>query len=107
MLVAGVIGLYRWDSWGRRVLQVGFSLCLIVGALGTWFHSQNDPVGNFRRVLTAWALPLGANGGVKIGATPPEMAPLAFIGLGLMGFLACSRRFRGESDSSNLKDIAG
>jgi hypothetical protein len=35
------------------------------------------------------------------------MAPLAFIGLGLMGLLACSKRFRGEGDLSNLKGIAG
>jgi hypothetical protein len=107
MLVAGIVGLYRWDSWGRRVLQVGFSLCLIVGALGTWFHSQKDPIGNFRRVVTAWTVPIGTNGGVKTGSTPPEMAPLAFIGLGLMGLLACSRRFHCEGDSSNLKNIAG
>jgi hypothetical protein len=107
MLLAGVVGLYRWESWGRMVLQVGFSLCLIVGALGTWFHSQKDPVGNFRRVLTAWTAPLGTNGGVKTGTTPPEMAPLAFIGLGLMGLLACSKCFQCEGDSSNLRDIAG
>ena len=102
MLIAGVIGLYRWNSSGRRVLQIGFSLCLIVGALGVWFHSKGDPVGNFRRVLTAWAVPVGTNGGVKIGSTPPEMAPMAFIGLGLIGLLACSKRFRSES---NLKDV--
>lgn len=68
MLIAGIVGLRRWNSWGRRVLQVGFSLCLIVGVLGTWFHSKGHPVGNFRRVLTAWTLPLGSDGGVKVGA---------------------------------------
>lgn len=107
MLVAGAVGLYRWDSWGRRVLQAGFSLCLIVGALGTWFHNQKDPVGDFRRVLTAWMVPVGTDGGIRVGATAPEIAPLAFIGLGLLGLLACSRRFRCEGDSSNLKDRAG
>jgi hypothetical protein len=94
MLIAGVVGLYWWDSWGRRVLQVGFSVCLIVGVLGTWFHSKGDPVGSFRRVLTAWTVPLGTNGGVKIGSTPPELAPLAFAGLGLLALLACATRFQ-------------
>ena len=94
MLIIGVVGLYRWNSWGRRILQVGFSLSLIVGALGVWFHSKGDPVGNFRRVLTAWMVPVGTNGGVKIGSTPPEMAPMAFVGLGLIGLLACSKRFQ-------------
>ncbi|MDX6499061.1 MAG: hypothetical protein QOG23_2321 [Blastocatellia bacterium] len=98
MLIAGGVGLYQWNSWGRRVLQVGFSLCLIVGALGTWFHSKGDPVGNFRHVLTAWVVPIGTNGGVKIGSNPPEMAPLAFVGLGVMGLLCCSKRFGSESN---------
>jgi len=96
MLIAGIVGLYRWNSWGRRVLQMGFSLALIVGALGVWFHSKGDPVGNFRRVLSAWTLPLGSTGGVEVGSRPPEMAPLAFVGLGLIGFLQCSSRFRSD-----------
>ena len=104
MLIAGGVGIYKWNSWGRRVIQVGLSLALIVGVLGVWFHSKGDPVGSFRRVLTAWMVPLGTNGGVKTGSTPPEMAPLAFVGLGLIGLLCCSRRFRCES---NLKDGGG
>jgi hypothetical protein len=107
MLIIGVVGLYRWNSWGRRVLQVGFSLCLIVGVLGVWFHSKGDPVGNFRRVLTAWTVPLGTNGGVKTGSAPPEMAPMAFVGLGLIGLLACSRRFECESDFKGIEGVTG
>jgi hypothetical protein len=103
MLIAGVIGFYQWNGWGRWVLQVGFSLCLIVGALGTWFHSKGDPVGNFRRVMTAWFVPIGTNGGVKTGSTPPEMAPLAFVGLGLIGLLCCSKRFQCNSSRSTSK----
>ena len=96
MLVVGLVGLYKWNSWGRRVLQVGFSLALIVGALGVWFHGGNDHVGSVLRVLTAWTVPLGTNGGVKVGSTPPELAPLAFVGLGLIGLLACSKRFQSD-----------
>jgi hypothetical protein len=100
MLIAGIVGLYQWNGWGRRVLLVGFSLCLIVGALGVWFHSKGDPVGNFRHVLSAWVVPPGTNGGVKVGSSPPEMAPLAFVGLGLFGLLCCSRRFQGDASTS-------
>ena len=100
MLIAGGVGLYKWNSWGRRVLQVGFSLALIVGVLGVWFHGGNDHVGSVLRVLTAWKLPLGANGGVKIGSTPPELAPLAFVGLGLIGLLACAKRFQCDPPSA-------
>jgi hypothetical protein len=96
MLIAGGVGIYKWGSWGPRVLQVGFSIALVVGALGVWFHGGKDPVGSLLRVLTAWRIPLGTNGGIKISSEPPIMAPLAFIGLGLIGLLACSKRFRAD-----------
>ena len=103
MLIAGVVGLYKWNSWGRRVLQVGFSLGLIVGALGVWFHGGKDLVGSVLRVLTAWRVPLGTNGGVKVGSTPPELAPLAFVGLGLIGLLVCSKRFQSDPRTSTTE----
>ena len=106
MLIAGGFGLYKWNSWGRRVLQIGFSVALIVGALGVWFHSKGDPVGNFRRVLTAWMVPVGTNGGVKIGSSPPEMAPMAFVGLGLIGLLCCSRRFQLSPSTTDHRNHA-
>src|SRR2546422_11391371 len=106
MLIAGVVGLYWWDSWGRRVLQVGFCLALIVGVLGVWFHGGNDHVGSVLRVLTAWRLPLGANGGVKVGSAPPELAPLAFVGLGLIGLFACSKRFQCDPPTSTTEQPA-
>ena len=61
----------------------------------------NDHVGGVLRVLTAWKLPLGANGGVKVGSTPPELAPLAFVGLGLIGLLACAKRFQSDPPTSS------
>jgi hypothetical protein len=95
MLVVGVIGLYRWESWGPRILQVGFALGMIVGLLGVWFHGGGkDVLSHLLRVLTAWTIPLGTNGGVKVSSEPPVLAPLAFVGLGLLGILACSKRFR-------------
>jgi hypothetical protein len=105
MLIAGVVGLYWWDSWGRRVLQVGFSLCVVVGLLGAWFHGGNDHVGSLLRVLTAWKVPPGTNGGVKIGSTPPELAPLAFVGLGLIGLLVCAKRFQCDPPDANAGQL--
>lgn len=94
MLIGGVISLYRWESWGAKVMGIGFALSFVVGALGVWFHGGDHLVGNLLRVLTAWMIPLGTNGGVKVSSEPPIMAPLAFIGVGLLGVLACSKRFR-------------
>jgi len=94
MIVAGVVSLYLWEGLGPRILQVGFALGIIVGLLGVWFHGGKNPVGNLARVFTAWTIPLGTNGGVKVSSEPPVIAPLAFVGLGLLGLLACTKRFR-------------
>ncbi len=72
---------------------------VIVGLLGVWFHGGKDLVGDLRQILLAWTIPLGTNGGTKVSADPPVIAPLAFVGLGLIGFLACSRRFSGDSST--------
>jgi hypothetical protein len=95
MLALGAAGLSRWDRGGRQVLQVGFAVAFLVGLLGLWFHSDGHPVSGVLQVLGAWLLRPGADGGIKLGA-PPVMAPLAFVGLGSMGILACSWRFPTE-----------
>lgn len=96
MIVIGVIGLIRWESWGRRLLLFGFAFGIIIGALGVYFHGGDNLFGNLSQVLASWGIPLGTNGGVKVSSEPPILAPLAFIGVGLLGILVCSRRFRAE-----------
>src|SRR5262249_46908845 len=66
-----------------------------------WFHSEGHPISGVLQVLAAWALHPGDNGGIKIGA-PPVLAPLSFVGLGLMGVLACSWRFAPEQTVQSL-----
>jgi hypothetical protein len=39
-----------------------------------------------------------------VGSTPPELAPLAFVGLGLIGLLVCSKRFQCDSPTSNAEE---
>jgi hypothetical protein len=84
MLALGAAALTRWHRGGRQVLLVGFAAAFLIGLLGLWFGVV--------QVLAAWALRPGDAGGIKIGA-PPVLAPLAFVGLGSMGVLACSWRF--------------
>jgi hypothetical protein len=94
MLVAGAVGLYRWAGWGPKVLQVGFALAIVVGLLGVWFHGGKAPFDNLMMILTAWKIPPGTNGGVRVSSEPPMIAPLSFVGVGLLGLLACAKRFR-------------
>jgi hypothetical protein len=95
MLVLGAVGLARWDRGGRRMLLVGFAVACVVGLLGLWFHSDGHPLTGVLQVLAAWTLRPGASGGIKAGG-PPVLAPLAFMGLGSMGVLACWWRFPAE-----------
>ena len=91
LLFGGGAALLRWQRGGRRVLAALFALGFVVGALGIWFHSAGHPVSHVLQVLSAWRLPPGRDGGIKIGSQPPAFAPVAFWGLGSIGLIACCR----------------
>ena len=93
MLLFGTVGLIAFRTWGRWLLLIGFSLGLTIGCAGLWLHSDGQPLRAIRRVVLAWRLPPGDNGGVKPQLSgPPVMAPLSFLGLSAIGVLACARR---------------
>jgi hypothetical protein len=91
LLLGGGASLLRWERGGRRILAVLFALGFLVGALGVWFHSAGHPLSHVWQVLSAWRVPPGQNGGIKIGSQPPTFAPAAFWGLGSIGLIACVR----------------
>jgi len=88
-LLVGTIALLRWNAGGRRVLVGLFGLGIVVGLLGFWFHTEGHPISGLREVIGAWRIPVGQDGGIKIGSKPPALAPLAFCGLGTVGLLVC------------------
>ena len=89
-LLGGLVALLRWDGKRRRVLAMLFGAGIAVGLLGFWFHTDGHLVTGLRNVLLAWRVPLGQDGGIKMGSQPPALAPLAFCGLGFLGLLACT-----------------
>ena len=91
-LLAGAIALLRWNGQGRRALAVLFGIGIAVGLLGFWFHTGGHLFTGLRNVLLAWRVPLGQDGGIKMGSQPPALAPLAFCGLGTLGVLVCAER---------------
>src|SRR5258707_1582944 len=101
VVALGAGGLARWHRGERQVLQVGFAVAFLIGLLGLWFHSDGHPLSGAVQVLAAWTLRPGAMGGIKLGS-PPVLAPLAFVGLGSMGVLACSWRFPAERTVQSL-----
>jgi hypothetical protein len=92
LLAAAAVALARFDRWGRTALGSLFALGIAVGLAGLWFHSDGHPLAALFDALRAWAIPLGQDGGVKMGSRPPLLAPLAFCGLGTFGLAICATR---------------
>ena len=90
LLLFGSFALLRWHSGGRRALAALFAVGMVVGLAGLWFHTGAHPLKGVLDVLAAWRVPLGQDGGIKIGSRPPALAPLAFCGLGTLGWLLCA-----------------
>ena len=91
MVLLGAAALAGWERGGRQVLQIAFAAAFIVGGLGFWFHNHGHLVSAVITVLSAWTQPLHHQD------VPPPLAPLSFAGLGLLGMLACARRFQPQS----------
>ncbi len=102
MIVFGGAALALWHRGGRIVLLWGFSIALIIGVVGFWMHNQGRPIEGAQRILAAWSQPIekpeSESGGKAALDEPPVLAPLAFFGLGLLGMLACSRRFQPDQE---------
>jgi hypothetical protein len=86
----GLLSIAWWHRWGRRALAVCFALAVAVGAAGFWFHTDGRPLRAAHDVISVWSVPPGQNGGLKLGSSPPALAPLAFCGLGLLGLVICA-----------------
>jgi hypothetical protein len=93
-LVAGAFALRHWSTWGRGALGALFALGVAVGIAGFWFHTDGHLLGGIRDLLRAWSVPLGQDGGIKMGSKPPALAPLAFCGLGTLGLMVCAGQRR-------------
>jgi hypothetical protein len=87
MALLSLIGFLIWRVGFNRLLFVLYALGLVVGFIGTWKHTGGAIPKEILHVLSAWVVRY------HYEAVPPPLAPAAFIGMGLMGMLACSRTF--------------
>jgi hypothetical protein len=88
IMIASVAGLLFWSRGGRQVLLVGFLLAILVGLTGFWFHTNGRLIRSVRHEFSAWVRKIPDED------KPPALAPLAFAGLGILGVLACTKRFQ-------------
>lgn len=88
MIVVSALGLLFWNRGGRQALQMGFLLGILVGLAGFWFHTNGRLVRSVQHEFSAWVRKIPDED------KPPALAPLAFAGFGVLGALACSKRFQ-------------
>jgi hypothetical protein len=94
MIVASAVGLLFWTRGGRQTLLVGFLLTILVGLAGYWYHTNGRLVRSVQHELWAWVRKIPDDD------KPPALAPLAFAGFGILGALACAKRFQPPISSS-------
>lgn len=92
MMVLVPVGLGLWNMGGRVLLQLGFAVAPILGLTGFWLHSKGDPWMAVCKVMEVICMqpgkiPMGVDG-------PPVLAPLALVGLGLIGLLTSCAELR-------------
>lgn len=87
MVIAGGVGMSLWHRGGRKALLCGFAAGVIVGLLGFWFHSKEQPFVAVCQVMKVICMPPGRIVTEDLG--PPVLAPLSLIGLGLLGAILC------------------
>jgi hypothetical protein len=88
MVVACGCAFVIWNQTMRRVMVGLFLLAFVVGGLGFYFHSHGDFGKVLHSSIQAWTDPA-----MNHSDGPPELAPLAFAGLGVIGLLISLRRF--------------
>jgi hypothetical protein len=88
MTIACSIALRFWNKTARFIMLPLFVIAFAIGGLGFYFHNQGDLKKVIRSSVHAWTDPhMNRSDG------PPQVAPLAFAGLGAIGILASLKRF--------------
>jgi hypothetical protein len=77
-----------WSDRARRVLLLFFPLAMVLGGIGFYLHNHGHLLRVMEYSIRAWT-----DRNMTHSDAPPEVAPLAFVGLGGIGMLCCLRRF--------------
>ena len=88
MAVACILAAMVWNDVARRIMIVLFLAALGVGGTGFYLHNNGKFMRVMKRSMNAWV-----DADMKHSDAPPQTAPLAFAGLGVVGVLASLKRF--------------
>ena len=88
MAVASMGACVFWSPLARRIMIALFLLAFIVGGAGFYLHNHGKLTKAITSAVNAWIDP-----SMDHVDAPPQLAPLAFGGLGTIGLLASLKRF--------------
>jgi hypothetical protein len=88
MTVASLIACVYWTALTRRVMIALFLLAFVVGGMGFYLHNHGKLKKVIANSMNAWIDP-----NMNHSDAPPQLAPLAFAGLGMIGILASLKQF--------------
>jgi hypothetical protein len=88
MTIACFAAFMFWTNTTRRLMLPLFLIAMVVGGMGFYFHTGGNLIKVIKTTAAAWTDPT-----MEHSQTPPQLAPLAFAGLGVIGGLATLSRF--------------
>jgi uncharacterized membrane protein len=88
MALACLAAFVFWSKTARRIMSPLFLLAFVVGGWGFYLHNDGNLKEVAKTSLGAWTDP-----NMDHPDGPPQLAPLAFAGIGAVGFLASLKRF--------------
>jgi hypothetical protein len=88
MAIACHVAFVLWNKNTRVVMRLLFVLALVIGGMGFYFHNHGDLKKVILTSVHAWTDPE-----MNHSDDPPQVAPLAFAGLGVIGILGSLKRF--------------
>jgi uncharacterized membrane protein len=88
MTISCLAAFAFWSKTSRIIMIPLFLLAFVVGGMGFYFHNHGDFGQVIKTSVSAWTDPT-----MKHSDGPPQTAPLAFAGLGVIGILASLKRF--------------
>jgi hypothetical protein len=97
LTLLGAWAFLRWSPASRAILFWGYAVGLAVGMTGLWMHTQGAVFSGVFHVLSAWFQHYHHEN------VPPQLAPLAFCGIGLMGMLACAKVFQPQENTKRAE----
>lgn len=89
MVMAIPLATWRWHQGGRSTLLLLNGAAVSLGLIGLYLHSDGHISRRLSEVFSVWTLALNTSAAITT-EHPPLLAPLALVGLALIGTIFCA-----------------